>query len=311
MAATTAAVSRRLATSGLARALRATCVVGALRLQQRCFGTTDGPFRHLKPRFTERKKHYNEVLVMADRRKLLETAQDLLAEVPGEVPKPRAFWEVLSKRCVQSMHLLAPLEVAIVLRALDNHGIQLRGADVFAAAAPCVESAREVPGHAVAVFADIFPRRLHSASPVELQRLLAHVGRCAADALWELSPRHAADLLGSLTAAGVRDSALSARVARKVLFRLQAEAQGEAAPADPQDPDVEPFGPEELAAVAETMVGQEHRDLPLLRALAQRIVEGPASAETAACAARVLASFRALQVDDVPGELENVAAGAA
>lgn len=58
--------------------------------------STEGPFlyRYKAKRITWKKRHYNEVLIMADRRKLLETLQDVIEG--GEWPT--AFWEVLAKR---------------------------------------------------------------------------------------------------------------------------------------------------------------------------------------------------------------------
>jgi len=78
--------------------------------QQRRPFSTDGPFRHIKPKFVERKKHFNEVLILGDRRKLLDTAQDVLNDTGREFP--RAFWEILAKRCIQILHLFDALELA-------------------------------------------------------------------------------------------------------------------------------------------------------------------------------------------------------
>jgi len=206
----------------------------------------------------EKKKHYSEVLVMANRRKLLETAQDLLNEVDRQFPRP--FWEVFSKRCIRSMHLLEPLEVAMVVRALDAHDVQLRGYDVYAVAAPRIRASQQVPGTAVVVLADVLPRRLFLPRD-ELADLLRHLGRCAADVMWEMAPRHAVAVLDTLSSAGVRDPALSTRVARKLLAQLQSPS--EAAPISAQ----------EVTTAAQAFVGQGHRDLDLLQALARLAVE--------------------------------------
>lgn len=255
-------------------------------VDKRCFGTTDGPFRHMKPNFVERKKHFNEVLVMADRRKLLETAQELLADDSGK-KYPRGFWEVLSKRCIQSMHLFNPMETAILLRCLDVNNIQYKHADAFAAAVPRVMASSAIPGDAVVIFGDIFARRLR-VSEAELRELLAHLGRRAANVLWEIPPQRAVGLLSAMTSAGAMDSALASRVGRKVLAQLGAEHMTLV----------------DVALAAEAMVGQGHRDLELLKGLAIRAAD-VSTPGAAACALRVLRSLEALEVDDVPSELSN------
>merc|ERR1719421_2597724 len=82
---------------------------------------SDSPWRWIKPKFTDRKRHYNEVLVFADVRKLLETAQKAIATESGGFPK--AFWQIFAKRCIRSMHLFKPLELALIARAFDIHGV--------------------------------------------------------------------------------------------------------------------------------------------------------------------------------------------
>mmetsp|Transcript_28468 Transcript_28468/g.78438 ORF Transcript_28468/g.78438 Transcript_28468/m.78438 type:complete len:306 (+) Transcript_28468:73-990(+) len=259
--------------------------------QRRSIGT-DGPYRHLKPRFVERKKHFNEVLVTGDRRKLLETAQDVLNDRGLEFYRP--FWEVFAKRCIRSMALFTPLEVAIVLRAFDVHSIQFKALDVYAAAVPHIRAARKIPGHAIVTFVDVLPRRWR-VQKEELKELLVHLGCRAADVMWEIAPRHAARLLESLAAAGVRDAALSTRVARKLLLTI-----GDPGALDTQD----------LGVIAGALVGHAHRDLELLQGLARRVVEhceGHPSEEGIAVAIRILESFHALEVDDIPEELQAMA----
>lgn len=273
---------------------------------KRSFATTDGPFKYFygnTDRFTKgRKKHYNEVLVSADRRKLLEVAQDLLSEPPRRELKP-AFWEILSKRCLKSMHLFAPLETAIVLRAFDVYDVQLRGLDVFAAAAPHVLSAREMPGHAVVVFADVFPRRLGAMSRKDMQDLMQHLGRKAANAMWEIAPHHAVGILSAMSAVGAQDPALSARVARKVMMQLDV-------------PGV--LALQDLAIAAQAMAAQGHRDVDLLRGIAENASIASFREERgfpvtdidvarAEVARRIVQSFEALEVDEVPADLQKLA----
>lgn len=290
--------------AALARAPRAPCLdrAGAQLLARRFGrggsgggGTTDGPFRHLKPRFTERKKHFNEVLVLADRVKLLETAQDVLNEPDRQFPRP--FWEVMAKRCIQSMHLFQPLELAIITRMFDIHEPGLRtGLDVYGHAATQAREANGIPGHALLVFSDIFPRRLKS--PAKLRDLMEHLGREAADALWELSAAHAVRVLGAVGGAGARDPALCGRVAAKLWAQLQEE---------PSALDLE-----DIAGAAAAMAAQEHRDLPLLRELAERSAQlcdgSPMGAEVAR---NVLGSLASLGVEPAPEALQAVAASAA
>ncbi|CAK0885157.1 unnamed protein product [Prorocentrum cordatum] len=258
-------------------------------------GTTDGPFRHLKPRFTEKKKHFNEVLVLADRVKLLETAQDVLNEPERQFPRP--FWEVMAKRCIQSMHLFRPLELAIVTRMFDVHQPGIRsGLDVYGHAATQAQEASGIPGHALLVLSDVFPRRLKS--PAKLRDVMAHLGREAADALWELSAAHAVRVLGAVGSAGVRDPALCGRVAAKLWAQLQAEPGA--------------LELEDLAGAAAALAAQEHRDVPLLRELAARTAQLCAASPAGAEAARgVLGSLAALGVEPAPEALQAAAAAAA
>eukprot|EP00927_Polykrikos_kofoidii_P033460 TRINITY_DN2828_c0_g1_i1.p1 TRINITY_DN2828_c0_g1~~TRINITY_DN2828_c0_g1_i1.p1 ORF type:complete len:365 (-),score=72.94 TRINITY_DN2828_c0_g1_i1:38-1132(-) len=271
----------------------------------RSFSTTDGPFKYYKGKTDtfkkNRKKHYNEVLVFADRRKLLEVAQDLLNGALRDEVKP-AFWEIYAKRCIKSMHLLTPLEIAIVLRSFDVYDVQLRGADVFAAAASFVRASKEVSGQAVVVLVDVFSRRL-KVPREEMQDLLEHLGRQAANAMWEITPRGAVDILSTMSAVGAQDSALSARVARKVLMQLDV-------------PGV--LALEDLPVAAQAMAAQNHRDVDLLRGIATRIETIPMHEDAHAAAAvedavrseaagRILASLEALEFDDVPLELQRLA----
>eukprot|EP00747_Dinoflagellata_sp_TGD_P185973 gnl/TRDRNA2_/TRDRNA2_42776_c0_seq1.p1 gnl/TRDRNA2_/TRDRNA2_42776_c0~~gnl/TRDRNA2_/TRDRNA2_42776_c0_seq1.p1 ORF type:complete len:312 (+),score=44.80 gnl/TRDRNA2_/TRDRNA2_42776_c0_seq1:32-937(+) len=261
-------------------------VVGVLT-SPRAFSTTDGPFRHMRPKFVDRKKHYGQVLVMADRRKLLETAQDVLNEPAKKLPL--SFWEVFSRRCIQSMHLFEPLELAIVARAFDVHNIKIRRLDIFGAAAGHARNFRSFPGVAVVVLMDIFSRRLASSGP-ELEFL----GRKSADSMWELSPRNAIFVLSTVTEAGVQDTALCSRVAAK--------ANGQ----------MELLVLEDLVRVTAALAGQGHRDLELLNRIADRTTTlcGETASSAAAEAAKQIASgFEKLEVD-VPEPLMRAAATA-
>eukprot|EP00931_Biecheleriopsis_adriatica_P122483 TRINITY_DN97473_c0_g1_i1.p1 TRINITY_DN97473_c0_g1~~TRINITY_DN97473_c0_g1_i1.p1 ORF type:complete len:314 (+),score=77.46 TRINITY_DN97473_c0_g1_i1:61-942(+) len=222
------------------------------RLGRRCFGSTEGPFLYLKGnKFKDRKKHFNEVLIMADRRKLLETAQDIIDDPHRKFPK--AFWEILAKRCIQSMHLLEPLELSIVARAFDMHQRPTlrRDLDVFQPLAAQVRASRTVPGLAIIVLADVLPRQLKLAKD-DMGELLRYLARRAADVMWEIPAVHAVTLVQALSSSGVRDPALCSRVAQKLRIQLEhGNSIGEAGRA------------------ASAFAAQGHRDLELFRCLAR------------------------------------------
>lgn len=235
--------------------------MGVVTETKRAFGSTEGPFLGRKPGswdLKEKKKHFNEVLVMADRRKLLETVQDLLDE-PGQT-RPKAFWEILAKRCQQTFHLLNMLELAMVARAFDVHEPKLRKElDVFAAMAAQVRNARDVPGLAVIVLSDVLPRRMRAPDEekAEVMRCLA---RRAADVMWEIPAPHAVKLIKALSDARVTDTPLCSRVARKLRTLLQ---QGPSQAVALND----------LGVAATAFAAQGHRDLELFRSLAEAAAE--------------------------------------
>jgi len=251
----------------------------------RCFGTTDGPWRHIKPKplVKEKKKHYGEVLTMASVRKLVETAQDAV-NAPSTV-YPLAFWEVMAKRCIQSMHLLNPLELAIVARAFDTHSVELKSRlDVYGQIAKYASGMTNFPGVAILIFTDILPRRIPS-EKVDLTDLFKMLGRQLANVLFEVSAAHALRILEALTKVGVRDPPLCQRVARKVYVQLWVP--------DALDSD-------DLARAASIMAAQEHRDLPVLLAItnaASLACEDNPSTSTARAGEAVLAALDALTVD--------------
>lgn len=262
--------------------------------ETRAFGTTDGPFRHIAPkgRFVDRKKHYGQVLVMADVRMILETAEDALRQPGKEFPLP--FWEVLAKRCIQSMHLFKPLELAMIARAFDTHDVKLKPRyDVYVPIVAQAAASKEFPGLAILVLTDVLPRRVQQA---DLMGLLGMLGRQAADVMWQLTPKHAVAILEALTSGGVRDRSLTARVAKKVSAHLVVPGA---------------FGVADLAKAASVLAGQEHRDLQTLRGIADAVVElceGDPSSAGADAARRVVAAFQALEVDEVPERLLRSAA---
>ncbi|CAK9064376.1 Erythronolide synthase, partial [Durusdinium trenchii] len=183
--------------------------------------STEGPFlyRYKAKRITWRKRHYNEVLIMADRRKLLETLQDIIDFRGKEFPT--AFWEVLAKRCLKSMHLFEPLELSILARAFDRPDMAGSRRDVFGPMAAQVLASRHVvPGPAVTVFAKILPRRLKEDNARDLLKFLA---RRAAEVMWEIPMHNAVALLEELSKAGEQDSALCRRVAAKIGALLPSE----------------------------------------------------------------------------------------
>lgn len=226
----------------------------------RTFATTDGPFlyRFKAKRLKWKKRHYNEVLVMADRRKLLETLQEVIDTPSKDFPK--AFWEVLSKRCLKSLHLLEPTELAIVARAFDVHEPSLhRRLDVFQPLAAQVRSSTVVPGIAVLALSEILPRRLQGAKEEELAEIMRFFARCAADCMWEIPLESAVVLLKGLAASGVRDAALCRRVSQKLQARLRHGSSLRAGL---------------LGRAATAMADQDFRDLELFRCLVDAAARG-------------------------------------
>eukprot|EP00434_Breviolum_minutum_P001499 symbB.v1.2.001322.t1/scaffold57.1/size370615/31 len=207
------------------------------------YASTEGPFLRYKAKnITWKKRHYNEVLIMADRRKLLEALQDVI-ESPGR-KYPRAFWEILSKRCLKSMHLLEPVELSIVARAFDIHQPKLRPElDIYRPMAVQVLNSRSaVPGLAVIVLADILPRHLKTQD--ESRDLLSFLARRATDVMWEIPIEYA-----ELSKTGAQDAALCRRIAKKLQVHL------------PDDDDVLP------GRAASVFAAQDYRDLELFRRL--------------------------------------------
>lgn len=270
--------------------------VGVVTETKRAFGSTEGPFLGRKPGswdLKEKKKHFNEVLIMADRRKLLETVQDLLDE-PGQ-QRPKAFWEILAKRCQQTLHLLNMLELAMVARAFDVHEPKLRKElDVFAPLAAQVRNARDAPGLAVIVLSDVLPRRMRAPKEekAEVMRCLA---RRAADVMWEIPAPHAVKLIKALSDAGVCDTPLCSRIARKLRMLLQ-QGSSQAVPLN------------DLGVAAVAFAAQGHRDLELFRSLADAAAEAfqtldswqlNALADAEKAAWQVLESLDVLDIKDI------------
>lgn len=229
---------------------------------------------------------------MGDRRKLLETAQDVLNEPHKDFPK--AFWEIFGKRCIQTVHLFDALELAIIARTFDQHNVQMRNdLDVYGAIARQAKGLERFSGLAIVVLADVLSRRLKNAA--ELHKLLELLGRHAADSMWELSPAHAVTLLSLVNAAGVQDAALSSRVARKVIMQLGI-------------PEGLPL--RDLSTAASTFAGQGHRDLELFQAIADSVAALSAESPVGAQAAKdVIDSFDVLGIDSVPEALQRAASG--
>ncbi|CAE7453936.1 eryA [Symbiodinium natans] len=255
------------------------------------FASTEGPFlyRFKAKRLTWKKRHYNEVLVMADRRKLMETLQEVIDSPDKEFPRP--FWEVLSKRCIKSMHLLEPLELAILARAFDLHQPDLhKSMDIFQPLATQVRSSCSfVPGMAVIALTQILPRRLRSTKE-ELADLMRFFSRRAADCMWEIPLDFAVRLLQELSASGVNDAALCRRVSQKLQARLRQDALAGL----PQNL----LGLPGRAAAA--MADQDFRDLELFRCLvdaAARGLEGPDVVEAQNSARAVLKGVAWLKLE--------------
>jgi len=258
--------------------------------QQRRPFSTDGPFRHIKPKFVERKKHFNEVLILGDRRKLLDTAQDVLNDTGREFP--RAFWEILAKRCIQILHLFDALELAIIARAFDIHSVDLKRPDLDiygSIASSALQLQGRHPGVANVVLAEVLSRRLPVYKLSLLQDVLRKLGRRAADSMWELSTSHAVRLLQILTEAAIQDPALCSRIGGKLLTQLRnSPAPHEAVPL---------MHPEELGNAAVVFASQNHRNLELLREL-ELHTRGTVAAPL------VLESLATLGIDVLPDEPE-------
>jgi len=265
---------------------------------RRTFATSDGPFRHMKVKFTDRnrKKNYNEVLVTGDVKKLVDTAQDMLQEHGSKVV-PDPVWKQYAKRCVASMHLLKPLELAIIARCFDAYDIDLKGAEfnVFGSLAKQLRETaaqKDFPGLAVLVLADVVARRLQNGKNSK-EELLDLLGRKACQCMWELSPSNAVEVLTSVTSAGALHPTLCTRVARKVQSQLETLPLGV------------------LAKTAKALAAQEHRDLSLLQGIAHRVcAEGKGYPHSQQCAEDVLSAFQQLDIDGAPEELKALASGA-
>jgi len=240
-------------------------VSSAGRLGGQCrFGSTEGPWLYRKPKEVfNRKKHFNEVLIMADRRKLLETLQDVLDKPQGNYPK--AFWEILAKRCIKSIHLLNPLELSIAARAFDVHEPKIRrDLDIFPSLAAEVRNAQHVPGLALIILAEVLPKRL-KVSKEEGAELMRHLARRAADVMWEIPAGHAVRFVKALSDAGVREPALCGRVGSKLRMRLELEEQ---------TPYSTELTAKDLGLAAAAFAAQGHRDLELFRCLARSAAVG-------------------------------------
>eukprot|EP00933_Yihiella_yeosuensis_P069032 TRINITY_DN7513_c1_g5_i1.p1 TRINITY_DN7513_c1_g5~~TRINITY_DN7513_c1_g5_i1.p1 ORF type:complete len:323 (-),score=59.75 TRINITY_DN7513_c1_g5_i1:363-1331(-) len=270
-------------------------------LGRRNFGSTDGPFLLKKPKFKDKKKHYGEVLVMADRRKLLETIQDVIDSPSTRYPD--AFWQILAKRSIQSAHLLRPLELAIIAKAFHLHSPKLhRDLDVYPHIASQVRTATSVPGLAVIVFAEILPQRLRVAQD-EITQLMQTLGRRAADVMWEIPVGHAIRILQALSVAGVQDRALCSRIAQKVSVQLESFP---ISLDEDEEKSSQSLKPEDLGRAASSFASQGHRDLELFKGLAGALsklisdrsaVTGRTATEEAS--GKLLESLDMLGIDDL------------
>merc|ERR1712183_746600 len=97
----------------------------------------------------------------------------------------------LAKRCIESMHLFKPLELAMIARAFDTHDVLLKARfDVYAPIAQQASTSEQVPGLAILVLTDVLPRRVQP-KRADLKALMKMLGSQACDVMWELSPKHA------------------------------------------------------------------------------------------------------------------------
>lgn len=250
-------------------------------LGTRGFGTTDGPFKHLKPKFTEHRAHYQDTLIFGDVRKLMRTSEEVLAakSVDQQTRFPQSFWEIFPKRAVKSMHLFSPGEMALLAKAFDTpacRGAQTR--DVYEAMLLQISrrdegvgiptaALRSEPGGSpgawgglpLAILIDVFSRWLGRQENLGMAQsycaVLEALGSKVLDAMWELKVVDLAQILSSLARMEVRDTALCRRTAEKVRARMSE------------------LGLKELADVAAAMAGQNHRDVALFRSIARRAAE--------------------------------------
>eukprot|EP00397_Hematodinium_sp_SG-2012_P064894 GEMP01092812.1.p1 GENE.GEMP01092812.1~~GEMP01092812.1.p1 ORF type:complete len:291 (+),score=54.53 GEMP01092812.1:45-875(+) len=88
----------------------------------RSFSTTDGPFKYLKPRFVDRKRRYEDVLITGSVKTLLRAVESCIADPSKQ--RSKAFWEILTKRCIKSVSLMNYLELGMIGRAFQVAEIQ-------------------------------------------------------------------------------------------------------------------------------------------------------------------------------------------
>jgi len=96
---------------------KSSCSVLGSALSMRTFSTTDGPFRHIKPRFVDRKRRYESVLVTASVKTLMQAAESCIIDPMKQ--RSTGFWEILVKRSIASIPLMNQLELGLIGRALD------------------------------------------------------------------------------------------------------------------------------------------------------------------------------------------------
>uniref|UniRef100_A0A0G4HBQ6 RNA-editing substrate-binding complex 6 protein domain-containing protein n=1 Tax=Chromera velia CCMP2878 TaxID=1169474 RepID=A0A0G4HBQ6_9ALVE len=172
----------------------------------------DSPALNIRFRMRKARKDYRTVLICADVKKLVETAEELLLD--GSLKKKKAFWEIFSKRTIASMHLLKALDMAMIARAFDAHG---KDTGVFASMASHLPGlAGNFTGLSLLTLVDIFSRRYRKDAGA-FSLLASEVP----NVMYELSAEDLIHLLHCFKKGGHADLVLCRRAARKVMARVE------------------------------------------------------------------------------------------
>jgi len=215
----------------------------------------------------------------------MDTAQEAICEPDKEYPT--AFWSILARRCIKSMHLFDAFELAIIARAFDVHSVNVQGVNIYRSISEHTPLAGNYTGATIVILVDVLSRRFHYAK-VELNSLMAFLGKQAKNVMWELSPGHAVKILSALTSAGVKDPALCSRVANKLRCQLDA------------------LNMIELRDAAVGFAGQEFRDVHIMQDIARQVGLMSSSSPTDEHVLdAVKKSFDTLGISQVPEELET------
>ncbi|CEM18599.1 unnamed protein product [Vitrella brassicaformis CCMP3155] len=252
------------------------CVRGLSHLDVRA-ATSDGPQRSIRFKLRPIRHDYQNVLVNADVRHLVQTAEKLLVDVGTK--KKRAFWEIFSKRAKLSMHLLQPLDMAIIGRAFDEHDKDTGVFQEMAAMIPL--RITRFDGLSLVAMADLLSRRAKKAMDT-FRSLCSHLP----NVMHQLSLNDIVQLLFALDRVDHIDRTVCRRVSRKVAARLshpETKTQVEAAT---------------IAGLAAAFALHQYRSHPLYRLIARRAVMLADEFDTPSLG-RLFHAFNSLSLDSV------------